>query len=72
MKLYIDDKLIQANIEYNTGVIGLAVPLNKYELLTADFQFDVPVRFLEDFFDYSYRTDGSIALTNIELIEVVE
>ncbi|MGL4227001.1 MAG: DUF2460 domain-containing protein, partial [Rickettsia sp.] len=39
--------------------------------LTADFTFDVAVRFSIDSFEYLYCSDGSIALSDIELIEVI-
>lgn len=72
VKLYIDNNPAEANIDYNNGKVQLATQLAVNQSLTADFKFDVPVRFCEDSFEYNHFADGSIELSKVELIEVIE
>ncbi|HJD54640.1 MAG TPA: DUF2460 domain-containing protein [Rickettsia endosymbiont of Proechinophthirus fluctus] len=58
-------------VDYNDGIVTLPSPLGQDVILTADFIFDVTVRFSIDSFEYSYCNDGSIELYNIELVEVI-
>ncbi|MCZ6884186.1 MAG: DUF2460 domain-containing protein [Rickettsia endosymbiont of Ixodes ricinus] len=58
-------------VDYNDGIVTLPIPLGQDAILTADFTFDVAVRFSIDSFEYSYCNDGSIELSDIELVEVV-
>ncbi|HJD65542.1 MAG TPA: TIGR02217 family protein [Rickettsia endosymbiont of Bembidion nr. Transversale] len=69
--LYINNVRTMGIIDYNDGAITLPNPLNQDEILTADFVFDVAVRFSVDSFEYSYCGDGSIELSDIELMEVI-
>lgn len=72
VKLYINEQIIEAGINYDKGIIKLKEPLLVNQILTADFIFDVVVRFNSDSYEYTYSNDGSIALSPIELIEVEE
>ncbi len=58
-------------VDYNTGVVTLPKPLDKDQILTGNFIFDVAVRFASDSFEYFYSSDGSIELSPIELLEVI-
>ncbi|XVN40273.1 MAG: TIGR02217 family protein [Rickettsia endosymbiont of Argas persicus] len=69
--LYINNVRTMGVIDYNDGTITLPNPLAQDAVLTADFVFDVAVRFSADSFEYSYCSDGSIELSNIELKEIV-
>jgi len=69
--LYINNVRTMGIVDYNDGTITLPNPLGQDATLTADFIFDVAVRFSLDNFEYSYCSDGSIALSDIELMEVV-
>ena len=69
--LYINNVRTTGVIDYNDGAITLPNPLNHDEFLTADFVFDVAVRFSVDSFEYSFCKDGSIELSDIELMEVI-
>lgn len=69
--LYINNVRTMGVVDYNDGVVTLPNPLANGIILTADFIFDVAVRFSVDSFEYSYSCDGSIELSDIELVEVM-
>lgn len=69
--LYINNVRTIGIVDYNDGVITLPNSLGQDAVLTADFIFDVAVRFSLDSFEYSYCSDGSIELSSIELTEVI-
>jgi len=66
-----DQDEVHAEIDYDSGVLTLNNPLPEEMELTANFSFYVPVRFKDDYFNYSICKDGSIMLEDIELIEVM-
>jgi len=66
------EDIIPNSIDANTGIVRLAQPLAGGASLSASFEFDVPVRFACDEFQYSLSKDGSIILNDVELIEVYE
>lgn len=65
-----DLDLAEAEIDYDKGLIKLNAPLSAEEKLIISAAFDVEVRFSSDSFAYSYQSDGSIMIDNLELIEV--
>ncbi|MFV9858263.1 phage distal tail protein, Rcc01695 family [Rickettsia sibirica] len=69
--LYINNVRTMGIVDYNNGIVTLPSPLGQDVILTTDFTFDVAVRLSIDSFEYSYCNDGSIALYNIELVEVI-
>lgn len=69
--IYVDNQAAEAEINYDYGVVIFQTPLRYGQTLTAEFTFDVPVRFGSDSFEYCYNhSDGAIELSVIELIEV--
>ena len=60
------------SIEASSGKVKLAYVLEKNVEICASFVFDVPVRFAADNFQYSFNSDGSIKVEDVELIEVYE
>jgi uncharacterized protein (TIGR02217 family) len=70
-EFYIDDIKILTEVNYNSGIITLEQPLDKGQIITGSFFFDVSVRFANDNFEYGYASDGSIELAKIELLEVI-
>ncbi len=70
-EFYVNDVNLKVEVDYNTGVVTLPNPLDKGQILTGNFIFDVAVRFTNDSFEYSYSSDGSIELSQIELMEVI-
>ncbi|WP_342278468.1 TIGR02217 family protein [Candidatus Tisiphia endosymbiont of Myopa tessellatipennis] len=65
-EFYVNDINTEVQVDYNTGVVTLPKPLDKDQILTGNFIFDVAVRFASDSFEYFYSSDGSI-----ELLEVI-
>lgn len=63
--------IIPELVNLNTGVVTLAEALPDQTDLFASFEFDVPVRFEKDSFQYSFSQDGTIALDNVRLVEVL-
>ncbi|MFP3018237.1 MAG: TIGR02217 family protein [Candidatus Tisiphia sp.] len=70
-EFYVNDINTEVQVDYNTGVVTLPKPLDKEQILTGNFIFDVAVRFASDSFEYFYSSDGSIELSPIELLEVI-
>ncbi len=73
LKLWIkNEEIFPQEIDLNTGVVTLPKPVPLDVQLVASFEFDVPVRFANDSFEYSFKKDGTISLDKAELIEVLE
>lgn len=72
VRLFKNNTEIFPNIDYDKGIIKLDSPLMFNEILVADFMFDVVVRFGADSFDYRFAKSGTVVLSDIELIEVIE
>ncbi|MDD9335151.1 MAG: TIGR02217 family protein [Rickettsiaceae bacterium] len=70
-EFYVNNINTEVEVDYNTGVVTLPKPLDKDQILTGNFIFDVAVRFASDSFEYFYSSDGSIELSPIELLEVI-
>lgn len=70
--LYVDNSQINANINYEKGIVELDAPLPARKSLVADFMFDIVVRFGADNFEYNIQDTGAVELSEIELIEVLE
>ena len=66
------EHIVEHSINYNSGVVILNAPLEIDHQIIASFEFDVPVRFVNDSFEYSFNIDGTISLDKIEMIEVIE
>ena len=72
IKIYLENEEIDADVNYDKGILNLGRPLAREQILLADFIFDVAVRFSNDSFEYNYCNDGSVELEGIELLEVME
>lgn len=59
-------------IDYTNGKIIFKNPVPLNEIITANFEFDVPVRFDNDTLEISMKNVNSGEINNIKLIEVVE
>ncbi|BFD46122.1 MAG: TIGR02217 family protein [Rickettsia endosymbiont of Sergentomyia squamirostris] len=70
-EFYVNNINTEVQVDYNSGVVTLPKPLDKDQILTGNFIFDVAVRFASDSFEYFYSSDGSIELSPIELLEVI-
>ena len=60
------------NIDYTSGKIVFNNPVALNEVITANFEFDVPVRFDNDTLEISMRNVNSGELNNIKLVEIIE
>lgn len=69
-EFFVKDTKIAAKVDYGSGMVSLLEPLEKDQVLIGSFLFDVAVRFASDSFEYFYSADGSIELSQIELLEV--
>lgn len=56
-------------IDYNTGKITLFSPIN--DILIANFDFDVHVRFSNEKFKYDYLPNGSVRITDLIMEELI-
>lgn len=72
MNLYVDNSPVNANVNYEKGIVEFEAPLSSKKALVADFMFDVAVRFGADSFEYNMQEEGAFELSEIELIEVIE
>jgi uncharacterized protein (TIGR02217 family) len=73
VKIYFN-KILQEknyNINYSKGLVDFIVPPLKNVSITADFEFDVPVRFDTDNLSASIDDYGSYSWNNIPLIEIM-
>lgn len=70
--IYSDEgAIVPKAINLKTGTITLSDALSEGAELFASFEFDVPVRFEKDSFQYSFNEDGTISLDDVRLVEVV-
>ena len=59
------------SIDYEKSLILLHENLEQESTILLDFEFDVPVRFAQDSFNYCFCNDGSILLDNIAMQEII-
>lgn len=71
VELMINKKPIEANIDYNTGKVELKAPLQKGEILSANFEFNIKVRFDNDCLNFRIAEEGHIILDEANFIEVI-
>jgi len=71
-RIYIDSVLIEdkVSIDFTTGLIAFDAPPRQGEQISADFEFDVPVRFDTDHLDLQADSYGVSSWQNIPLVEV--
>lgn len=55
-----------------TGIVELEAPPAQNALITAGFEFDVPVRFDTDRLDIAYEDFGGLQISDIPLLEVLD
>jgi uncharacterized protein (TIGR02217 family) len=70
VKIYVDGNLYRRARIDDLGLISLYKPLPKGVTITADFEFDVPVRFDTDQISASIESYGVHSMREIPLIEV--
>lgn len=60
------------SVNVNTGVVTMSVAPANGAVVTASFEFDVPVRFDSDKLDLNAKTDKVAAIPSIEIVELME
>ncbi|MFP3016455.1 MULTISPECIES: TIGR02217 family protein [unclassified Wolbachia] len=71
VKIYLNGKEeSEYSVNYSTGEITFMKPPVKDAIITASFEFDVPVRFDTDYLNASIDDYGSNSWNNIPLVEV--
>lgn len=72
VKIYVDNVEMVSGwvVDYSTGVISFSTAPAQDVVITADFEFDVPVRFNHDDFEISMNSTNSGQIEKIELIEI--
>lgn len=70
--LYVDgvEQTSGVTIDYTTGEVSFDIAPAEGDVITADFEFDVPVRFNTDRLSASLDTYGSLSWSDIPLLEV--
>ena len=67
----INDNIINQNINYSNGTINLDRSLDENEILKISLEYEIIARFDVDSFNYTYQSDGTIAVENLDIIEVI-
>jgi uncharacterized protein (TIGR02217 family) len=71
VKIMVDDnKITTRTIDYKTGIVTFTTPPKEGAIITASFEFDVPVRFDTDRLSSSLDSYGVYSWLDIPLIEV--
>lgn len=69
--IFINNKISNnLTIDYSNGIISFDHAPKKGEIIHADFEFDIPVRFDTDFFAGSIDGYNNYSLLNISIIEI--
>ncbi|WP_253299753.1 DUF2460 domain-containing protein [Wolbachia endosymbiont of Chironomus riparius] len=71
VKIYLNSKeYSEYSVDYSNGKIMFMNPPKKDTIITANFEFDVPVRFDTDYLSTSIDNYGSNSCNNISLVEI--
>ncbi len=72
VSVFVDDVLQTSGftINYASGVVSFSTAPASGKIITASFDFDVPVRFAKDEFEFSLESFSKGSLGEIELVEV--
>ena len=73
IEIYCDNKKLindTYQINYTTGIINFNSPIKKNTKITANFEFDVPVRFDSDSLPISIDSKNLYSCNNIKLVEI--
>lgn len=67
LKIWVDGSEGEYESNYSTGVVSLKFPPSKGSLVSASFEFDVPVRFDADHLDISLESGAAVSIPIIEI-----
>lgn len=68
----VDDVTTAFTANYNTGVINIAPAPAEDAVITATFEFDVPVRFDNDKLNLNVQTYDAASIGSIDIVELLE
>lgn len=68
----VDDVITAFTANYNTGVINIAPAPAEDAVITATFEFDVPVRFDNDKLNLNVQTYDAASIGSIDIVELLE
>lgn len=68
----VDGQPVSASVDALTGVVSLNVAPPLGAIVSASFEFDVPVRFAQSELNLSLKTDGAVSVSDVPLIEVFD
>ena len=60
------------SVDDATGIVTFDTPPGVDAILTAGFEYDLPVRFASDRLEFSQPTNGAVQLVRLELVELRE
>lgn len=69
--IYLDGKKAQAKIDLSKGIIIFNEPPINGQVITANFEFDIPVRFDSDLLQISCAANNLFIVENLDLIEIL-
>lgn len=59
-------------VNYTNGTITFNQPVQENDIISANFEFDVPVRFDNDVLEITMKNTNSGEINNIKLIEIID
>jgi uncharacterized protein (TIGR02217 family) len=70
--IYVDDveQGSGVDVDYTTGIVTFESPPGDGEIITADFEFDIPVRFDTDYLSINLTDYGARAADNVPVVEI--
>lgn len=73
VKIFVNDIDVtnSVDINYKNGEINFKIAPNENEIISADFEFDVPVRFDTDVIELSLNGQNSGRIKDIRLVEIL-
>jgi len=71
VRVFVDEIETAVSIDHNLGLIEFAAPPNVGAIISATFDFDVPVRFGSEQLDIALDDFGSTQIQDIPLIEIL-
>ena len=69
--IFLNNHQLTSEVDYVKGTVNIPLVPKNNDTVSANFEFDVPVRFCTDSLKYSYAKDGSILLEDIEIKEII-
>ncbi|MDZ5762135.1 DUF2460 domain-containing protein [Candidatus Cyrtobacter comes] len=76
VKILINNRVLEnydiLKIDYSTGIFSFITPLLKGDVISAEFEFDVPVRFDTDYMPITMEGNNIYSCYNLNLVEIMQ